>query len=117
MSEWTMRHSLTIQYEQTQKWGNISFTLGTQQYFHDSRLYNAFFNPWINWQIFKGFSINLGGYVSFVNDRINIAKSDITDEDILLQIKQLDTDFSYYTWFGINYRFGSNFNNFVNPRF
>ena len=117
MDEWVGRHGLSMQFEQTQKWGDVYISFGVQQYFHDLRLYNAYLNPGIEWQILKGLSINLGGYISFVNDRINIAKSDITNEDILLQIKQLDTDFTYFTHFGINYRFGSKYNNFVNPRF
>lgn len=117
MKEWVGRHGLTIVYEQTQKWGDIYISFGLEQYFQDLELYNAYLNPGIEWQIFKGLSLNIGGFISFVNDRINIAKSDISDEDILLQIKQLDTDFTYYSRFGINYRFGSKYNNFVNPRF
>ncbi len=116
-TEWVTRHGLTIQYEQTQKWGNIYFSFGVQQYLHNPTLYNAYFNPRLEWQIFKGLSLNLGGFFSLVNDRINIAKSEISDEDILLQIKQLDTNFTYYSHFGVNYRFGSKYNNFVNPRF
>jgi hypothetical protein len=116
-NEWVVRHGVTIQFQQTQKWGNLSLSMGVQQYFHDLNLYNAYLNPYFEWQVFKGLSINFGGYFSFVNDRINIAKSDISNEDILLQIKQLDTDFYYYSHFGINYRFGSKYNNFVNPRF
>ena len=112
-----MRHNLDIEFTQTQQWGNISLDIGVQQYFHDLTLFNAFINPNIEWQIFKGLSFDLGGFASFVSDRINIAKSDISDEDILLQIKQLDTDFTYFTYFGLNYRFGSKYNNFVNPRF
>ncbi|MFK7923437.1 MAG: hypothetical protein AB8H47_15850, partial [Bacteroidia bacterium] len=88
-----------------------------QQYLHNPRLFNAYINPDLEWQIFKGLSIDVGGYVSFVSDRINIAKSDISDVDILLQIKQLDTNFTYFSYVGLNYRFGSSFNNFVNPRF
>ena len=117
LSETRMRHGLDIEFNQTQKWGNVSLNVGVQQYLHDLELFNAYINPNIEWQIFKGLSINLGGFASFVNDRINIAKSDISDEDILLQIKQLDTDFTYFTYFGLNYRFGSKYNNFVNPRF
>lgn len=117
LSETRMRHGLDIEFNQTQKWGNISLDIGVKQYLHDLKLFNAYFNPNIEWQIFKGLSIDLGGFVSFVNDRINIAKSDISDEDILLQIKQLDTDFTYFMYFGLNYRFGSKYNNFVNPRF
>ena len=117
MSETRMRHGLDIEFDQTQKWGNVSFDIGIQQYLHDLELFNAYINPNIEWQIFKGLSLDLGGYASFVSDRINIAKSDISDEDILLQIKQLDTDFTYFTYFGLNYRFGSKYNNYVNPRF
>ncbi|MEZ5044038.1 MAG: hypothetical protein R2828_29350 [Saprospiraceae bacterium] len=117
LSETRMRHGLDIEFNQTQKWGNVSLEMGVQQYLHQLKLFNAYINPNIEWQIFKGLSVDLGGYASFVSDRINIAKSDISDEDILLQIKQLDTDFTYFTYFGLNYRFGSKYNNFVNPRF
>ena len=117
LSETRLRHGLDIEFNQTQKWGNVSLDIGVQQYLHDLELFNAYLNPNIEWQIFKGLSIDLGGYASFVSDRINIAKSDISDEDILLQIKQLDTDFTYFTYFGLNYRFGSKYNNYVNPRF
>lgn len=117
MSETRMRHGLDIEFNQTQQWGNVSLDIGFQQYLHDLKLFNTYINPNIEWQIFKGLSINIGGFASFVSDRINIAKSDISDEDILLQIKQLDTEFTYFTYFGLNYRFGSKYNNIVNPRF
>lgn len=117
LSETRMRHGLDIEFNQTQKWGNVSLDIGVQQYLHDFELFNAYINPNIEWQIYKGLSLRIGGFASFVSDRINIAKANISDEDILLQIRQLDTDFTYFTYFGVNYRFGSKFNNFVNPRF
>lgn len=117
LEETRMRHNLDIEFNQTQKWGNISLDIGVQQYLHDLKLFSTYINPNIEWQIFKGLSIDIGGFASFVSDRINIAKSDISDEDILLQIKQLDTDFTYFTYIGLNYRFGSKYNNVVNPRF
>ena len=40
-----------------------------------------------------------------------------TTEEILLRLRQLATDYSYYTSVGFSYRFGSAFNNVVNPRF
>jgi len=115
--EWVARHGVTMQFEQTQKWGDLSISMGVQQYFHDLNLYNAYLSPYFEWQVFKGLNVYFSGYFSFVNDRINIAKAYITDEEIILNIKQLDTDFTYYSRFGINYRFGSQYNNFVNPRF
>lgn len=112
-----LRHGVVIEFTQTKKWGNISLSIGGEQFLHNPRLYNAYLNPNIDWQIYKGLSLDAGGYFSFVRDRINIAKADITDEDILLQIKQLDTNFTYFSYFGVNFRIGSKFNNFVNPRF
>jgi hypothetical protein len=117
ISETVIRQSLNIEFEQTQKWGSLELDLGFSQYLHDLELYSMFINPNLEWSIFKGFRIEFGGYLSFVGDRINIAKSELSDEEILLQTRQLDTDYSYYTYIGINYRFGSQFNNFVNPRF
>jgi hypothetical protein len=41
----------------------------------------------------------------------------LTPEDILLQIRQLETQYDYYTSVGISYKFGSIYSNIVNPRF
>ena len=40
-----------------------------------------------------------------------------TDEEILLQRRQVSTSYSYFAGVGITYTFGSIFNNVVNPRF
>lgn len=117
LSETVMRHNLRVEIDQTQKWGDLSIEMGASQYLHDLSLFSIFINPNIEWNIVKGLSVDFGGFVSWVSDRINIAKSDISDEDILLQIKQLDTDYTFFSYVGINYRFGSKYNNFVNPRF
>jgi hypothetical protein len=117
LSETRLRHGMDIEFTQTQQWGNISVDMGAQQYLHDLELFSIYLNPNIEWQIYRGLSIDFGGFASFVGDRINIARSEISDEDILLQIRQLDTDFTYFTYFGLNYRFGSKYNNIVNPRF
>lgn len=112
-----MRHVLVTEFTQTKKWGNISLGLGAEQFLHDPGLFNIYFNPDIEWQIYKGLSLDAGGFFSYVRDRINISKEEATGEEIILRIRQLDTNFTYFTYFGINFRFGSKFNNFVNPRF
>ena len=111
------QHTLNISFRQTQQWGNAHVYLSAEQYLHDLNLYNLSLNPYMNLNIVKGLSFNIGGAVSFVNDRINIAKSTISDQDILLQTKQLDTKYSYRGNVGMNYRFGSKYNNIVNQRF
>lgn len=117
MEQILMRHGLVMEFAQTKAWGNISVGFGAEQFLHDPGLYNIYLNPDIEWQIYKGVSLDMGGFFSFVKDRINIAKQEATGEEVLLQIRQLDTNFTYFTYFGVNLRFGSKFNNFVNPRF
>ncbi len=117
LEETVFRHGLDVEITTTQKMGDLNLDFGVEQYLHDPRLYNVYISPGVSWQLFKGFRVNLFGFASLVNDRINIPKDVISDEDILLQQRQLDTQFSYYTSLGVNYRFGSDKNNFVNARF
>jgi len=116
LSEVVYRQSLDIEFEQTQAWGDISFDIEFDQYLHDLSLYSLSFNPNIELNLVKGLRLDIGGYVSWVSDRINIAKSDVTDADILLKTKQLDTNYTYFSYIGFNYRFGSQ-RSIVNPRF
>jgi len=52
-----------------------------------------------------------------VKDQINLRVGEATDEEILLRQRELGTDFRYGFSFGLTYRFGSIYNNAVNPRF
>ena len=45
------------------------------------------------------------------------AKEGASDEEVLLQLKQLRTSYRLEAFVGVNYTFGSKFNNVVNPRF
>ena len=115
--ETLIRQELRMDFDQTQKWGEMSISGRFRQFLHDLNLFSAQINPNIELNIVKGLRLDFGGYIEYVGDRINIAKSDISDQDILLQIKQLDTSYSFFTYIGFNYRFGSQQNNIVNPRF
>jgi len=117
LSETLFRHDLRMEFSQTQKWGDISIDARLRQYLHDLDLFSIRVNPNVELNILKGLRLNFGGQIEYVGDRINIAKSDITDQDILLGIKQLNTNYSFSTYVGFNYRFGSQRNNIVNPRF
>ena len=45
------------------------------------------------------------------------SKQNLSVDQILLQRKELATQFEYFTSFGFTYTFGSIYNNVVNPRF
>ena len=68
-------------------------------------------------KIIKGISINFYGTASLINDQLSLARQGASSQEVLLKLKALATNFNYYTGIGINYKFGSKFNNFVNPRF
>jgi hypothetical protein len=57
------------------------------------------------------------GEYSKINDLIGLPKGGATTEEILLRIRQFETDYSYFFFFGVSYSFGSIFNTVVNPRY
>ena len=111
------RHRLSIDYQIVQPWGNIDVDAGVSQFLSLTDRYSIDINPSVNVNIFKGLNFYTGIYYGITKDRINIPKGDLSVEDILLQNKLRDSNFSLYMYFGISYRFGSASNNVVNTRF
>ena len=68
-------------------------------------------------RLFQGFSFNVFGSYSKINDLIGLPKGEASTEEILLRLRQLATHYSYSVNFGISYSFGSIFNSVVNPRY
>jgi hypothetical protein len=52
-----------------------------------------------------------------IHDQLSLVKGALSDEDILLRLKQLSTTYGYYLSIGIGYSFGSSLSKAVNPRF
>jgi hypothetical protein len=126
-------------YEEETIFGKIEETLGSQevevtfdfeQPWGDSRIrarYNSFLNDLsknstsvsgnLSFRVVRGLSLNVNASTSLVRDQLHLAKEDLSDEEILLERRQLATDSRYSVSFGFSYTFGSIFNNVVNPRF
>ena len=68
-------------------------------------------------RLLKGLSINFSGSFSSIHDQIALPKRGATQEEVLLQQRNLATSYSYFGYVSLNYTFGSIFNNVVNPRF
>lgn len=100
-----------------QPWGGASASLNLSQFLSDPKKYSLGIDGGANVRIFKGFSFNVFGEYSRTRDQIYLPKGTATTEDILLRQRQLFTGYEYRLNFGINYSFGSIFNNIVNPRF
>jgi hypothetical protein len=109
--------SLEVAMQAVQKWGSINISIGWDNYFNDWAKNNLSLNGSLNLRIAKGLSISLGGGGSLIHDQISLVKGGASTEEILLRRKELETQYSYFTHFGLRYTFGSIYNNVVNPRF
>ena len=116
-SELLGHHSMDVQYEIDEDWGSARMRVSWGNYLHDWSLFNLTFAPFFEWNIVKGLNLHGGAHFSWIRDQINIPKSSATSEEVLLQLIQLQTNYSYGFFGGVNYRFGSDMNNVVNRRF
>lgn len=99
------------------RWGELESTLEGKLYFHDTSFNKLDWETRVDFRIFQGFSLDFGARLSLIHDQLYIAKGDRPIDEILLRRTQLKTNWSYDTWFGFSYLFGSPYNNIVNSRF
>jgi hypothetical protein len=109
--------AFSTSYSVIEKWGSMNLSLYWSNYLYDWSKNNLSLYCSINLRIAKGLSFNIGGGASLVHDQLSLAKKGATYEQILLRKKELATQYTYYTSFGLSYTFGSIYNNVVNPRF
>lgn len=109
--------SLGLAFAMNQKWGTIESSITGSSYFHDFDLNKLHFWTSLNLRIVKGLTLDLSGSFSIIHDQINLPLGNLSDEDILLRQRQLQTGYRYWGSVGITYTFGSIYNSVVNPRF
>lgn len=110
-------HSLTGSLSLIQKWGSVNSSLTWSNYFFNWSYNKLRLSTNANLRIFKGLSFNIFGSISLIHDQISLPRGGASLEDVLLNRKALETNYSYYTGIGFTYTFGSIYNNVVNPRF
>ncbi|WP_439879868.1 hypothetical protein ACSX1A_11900 [Pontibacter sp. MBLB2868] len=115
--ELRFQQSLSLDLSYNQKWGQLSGSTSFSHYFHDFSKKRLSFSGYADIRLFKGFSFNVGGYYAIQRDQLNIIKGEVSDQDLLTRRRQLNSNYDFFFNFGIRYRFGSLFNNVVNPRF
>ncbi len=101
----------------TKPWGNINVGAFYNSYLHDLTKYSLSFSGAVNWNIFKGFKFAVGGSYNITHNLIQLSMKGATRDEVLLQQKQLDSQYCYFFGVGISYQFGSKFNNYINPAF
>ena len=103
--------------EATQPWGSLYASLVASNYLDDWSQNRFSVDAYCSVRVVRGLNVNLNGGYSRVRDQLSLLKEGLSDEDILLRLKQLKTSYYYYASLGLSYTFGSKFNNVVNPRF
>lgn len=116
-NSWYFPQAFVVQYSQIEKWGSVDISAGGFHYLDHLKNYNASIYPSVNFNPAKGLRIGLWAGLTLVNDQFFISASGATQEEILLNQKQLKTDFNYNFGFNVNYTFGSIYNNIINVRF
>ena len=116
-TETLVQESLTAQLSLVQPWGRWSTSVTGAHYLHDPGRYSATVFGNANVRVFRGFSVFVSANYQWVRDQLYLSAEGATTEQVLLQQRQLETSYRYFYNFGIEYRFGSIFNNVVNPRF
>ena len=108
---------LSITLELVQPWGTIESEVSGAHYFHDFSLNTIQFSNELRIKVTKGLTIDLDGTLAYIHDQIALPGGGVSLEEILLQRKQLETDYQFWASFGFTYSFGSIYNNIVNTRF
>lgn len=108
--------SLSIRVQYRQPWGRISTNLAGSSFLHDFSQNRLELESFISIRVFKGLSARLSTEFQIIRDQVNLPKGDATLEDILLQQRATASDFSFFLGIGLNYTFGSIYNNILNTR-
>ena len=111
---WTQ--GLTAKLSLTQPWGRVGFGPDLSQYLHDASKYRVTLRTNATLNLVRGFSLNLNAYAARIRDQLSLPRGSATDDDVLLQQRQIATSYQYYASVGFSYTFGSRSNNVVNPR-
>jgi hypothetical protein len=117
LSENLWNQSLSITLDLREKWGTVSTSLSGSHYFHDFSKNRIDLFTIVNVRLLKGLNVFALGGGSRIHDQLSLPKGGATREEVLLHLKQLETNYDYFFSVGFSFTFGSIFTNVVNPRF
>jgi hypothetical protein len=110
-------HSAEVAFERTEPWGSLDTRLEWSQYLHDLSLSRLEAEGELSWRLVRGLSFSVEGSASRIRDQISLPRRGATEEEVLLELRELRSGYEYGLSFGVTYTFGSIFSAIVNPRF
>ncbi len=115
--EWLWGQRIGVALETKQEWGRIDVNMEGMNFFPDMAKNHLRFFGNVSLHLVRGLSFAVHGGVSMIHDQIALPKGGASSQEILLQIRELETQYNYWFAFGFEYTFGSIYNNIVNSRF
>jgi hypothetical protein len=111
------RQQVSINLDQTQPWGSLQAGFEWSQYLHDLSKYHIEVDGEISLRVARGLSFDVEGSASRIRDQLSLPRRGATREEVLLELRELQSSYDVSFSVGFSYSFGALFNNVVNPRF
>lgn len=115
--EWLPRHEFDAWVAVRQPWGDIYSGIEASQYLHDTSKQRAEIFTSLSVRLFAGFSLDVEGRFEMIRDQLSLPLGDASLQEVLLQQRELATDYLVSASIAVSYTFGSSFANVVNTRF
>jgi len=117
LSENLFNQELSASVRIKQPWGTIQGGIEGAHYLHDFNQRRAEMFADISVRLTEGLSLSFYTRFEMIQDQLSLPIGDTSIEDVLLQQKELATDYSIFGAISLSYTFGSDFANVVNTRF
>ena len=106
--------SLNIRFRQ--KWGNISSYLNATQFLNDGTKKRFSLRSDLDIRVFEGLAVRFSGNINLIREQYSLAATTSSIEELLLQQRQIATDYRTNFSVGLSYTFGSIYNSVINTR-
>jgi hypothetical protein len=116
LSESLADQGVLVSYDANRPWGEGSVELRLSHFLEDVQLNRIELGGRLEYRIFRGLSVNLYGRAERARDLVFLPLSGATEEEVLLGIRALQSDFQFRGGIGLSFTFGSIYNNVVNSR-
>ena len=106
--------SLNIRFRQ--KWGNISSYLNATQFLNDGTKKRFSLRSDLDLRVYEGLAVRFSTNINLIREQYNLAAVSNSIEELLLQQRQIATDYKTNFSVGLSYTFGSIYNSVINTR-
>lgn len=117
LEETLPQHELSLTYEQREPWGTLEARTEWSQYLNDLSKSRLEMDAEVSVRVARGFSVATEVSTSRIRDQLSLPARGVTEEEVLLRLRQLQSGYEYEASVRLIYTFGSIFSSIVNPRF